>query len=187
MTSNREEDPINNRDIIWLRQIAEDQNRVAMQSLYESYRSRLVPFLRRMTPDTGVIEEVYNDVMLTVWNKAAQFKGDSKVSSWIFSIAYRACLKLIKRQQLRSKILETLRLETPEAAAVEDNNDTDYRQLQQALKALPAKQRLVVELSYYQGYSVEDIAQIADCPANTVKTRLHHARNKMRQYLMTSE
>lgn len=181
----RDVDRLDDIDKVLLRQITEDRSTVAMQSLYDSYRSRLVPFLRRMTQDHTLIEETYNDVMLTLWNKSNQFKGNSKVSSWIFSIAYRVCLRLIKKQQFRQKVLDSfLFAKEEEEESLEDTtNDDAVDLLNRAIKSLPAKQRMVIELSYFQGYSTQEIGEIADCPTNTVKTRLHHARQKIRAFM----
>ena len=171
-------------DKVLLRQISEDRSSVAMKTLYESYRSRLVPFLRRMTSDHSVIEETYNDVMLTLWNKSAQFKGDSKVSSWIFQIAYRDCLKLIRKQKFREQVVEKLLFQTLEDDQEhEKSDDLQSELLRLAIKSLPTKQRIVIELSYFEGYSIQEISEIASCPSNTVKTRLHHARQKIRAYI----
>ena len=185
----RDVDRLNDIDIALLRQITEDRSTVAMQSLYDSYRSRLVPFLRRMTQDHTLIEETYNDVMLTLWNKSDQFKGNSKVSSWIFSIAYRVCLRLIKKQQFRQKVLDSFLFskEEEEEDQQETGNDEEVDLLNRAIKSLPAKQRIVIELSYFQGYSTQEIGEIADCPTNTVKTRLHHARQKIRAFMDTAK
>ena len=181
----RDVDRLDDIDRALLRQIAEDRSTVAMQSLYDSYRSRLIPFLRRMTQDHTLIEETYNDVMLTLWNKSEQFKGNSKVSSWVFSIAYRVCLRLIKKQQFRQKVLDNFLFfkEEEEEQQQETGNDEEVDLLNQAIKSLPAKQRVVIELSYFQGYSTQEIGEIADCPTNTVKTRLHHARQKIRAFI----
>jgi len=131
--------------------ITEDRDVAAMEDLYVRFKPRLMSFLRRLTRDEMVLEEAYNDVMVTVWRKSHQYEARSKVSSWIFSIAYRIC------------------------GSPEGSED-----LIAAVKRLNPKHRIVVELCYFEGYSLEEIAQIVDCPANTVKTRLYHARNKLR-------
>lgn len=182
----RDIDTKDETDRILLRQISEDRSTVAMQSLYESYRSRLVPFLKRMTSDHSVIEETYNDVMLTLWNKSDQFKGESKVSSWIFRIAYRDCLKLIRKQKFRQQVLDKLLFQTQEDEQEQEHESDDGIQseaLNLAIQSLPSKQRMVIELSYFEGYSVQEISEIASCPSNTVKTRLHHARQKIRVFM----
>lgn len=183
----RDSDRLDDIDKALLRQVTEDRSTVAMQTLYNSYRSRLTPFLRRMTKDHTLIEETYNDVMLTLWNKSDQFKGNSKVSSWIFSIAYRICLKLIKKQQFKEKVLDNFFFSKQEESESENEHINDENKevelLNKAIKLLPAKQRIAVELSYFEGYSTQEIGDIANCPANTVKTRLHHARQKIKAYI----
>ncbi len=185
----RDVDRLNDIDKALLRQISEDRNTVAMQNLYDSYRSRLVPFLGRMTKDHTLIEETYNDVMLILWNKSDQFKGDSKVSSWIFSIAYRICLKMIKKQQFKQKVLDSFLFSKEDESEIEQGNDenSEVDLLNRAIKSLPAKQRIAIELSYFQGYSTQEIGEISDCPANTVKTRLHHARQKIKVFIDTAK
>ena len=184
----RDKSRMNAVDIALMRQINEDRNAIAMKTLYDTYRSRLVPFLLRMTKDQALIEEVYNDVMLTVWNKASQFKGDAKVSSWIFSIAYRSCLRVIQKQQFRQKVLDKLQFFTHQEEAQEDTQESgEFDLLNKAIAKLPPKQKIVIELSYYEGYSVQEIADIAQCPANTVKTRLHHARVKIRESIQAAK
>jgi RNA polymerase sigma-70 factor (ECF subfamily) len=185
----RDLEKLNETDTLLLRQIATDRNTTAMESLYKGYRGRLVPFLTRMTRDQTIIEETYNDVMLTVWNKAEQFQGNSRVSSWIFSIAYRACLNLLNKQILRKKILNGVLFfqheESTEANEPGTSAKTDL--LNKAIKQLPAKQQMVIELSYFQECSIQEIAAIANCPQNTVKTRLHHARQKIRAFMETQQ
>ncbi len=173
-----------------LQAIAESRSRVAMQQFYQRYQSRLLPFLQRMTPDTALTEEVYNDVMLTVWDKADSFKGESRVSSWVFSIAYRACLKRLKRHSVYQKLKDFLSFTSEQQEELAHNEASQLESgdlVAKALKTLPDKQRIVVELAYFEGYSVSEIADIADCPVNSVKTRLFHARKKLGQYLTTQQ
>src|ERR1700740_2236690 len=72
-------------------------DRRAFEALYRGYYPRLTRFLERVIRRPHSVEEVLNDAMLVVWRKAGSFNGRSKVSTWIFSIAYRKALKAIKR------------------------------------------------------------------------------------------
>lgn len=172
------------RDRALLQRIAQDRDVQAMEALYIRFRPRLVPFLTRITRDEGLIEEAFNDVMSKVWDNAAQYKGQSKVSSWIFSIAYRICLRMVKKQQRRESFVSFVGDALPDVASSEgDPGIQPDRELAQAVKRLSAKHRMVIELCYFEGYALEGIAEIIDCPVNTVKTRLHHARKKLEQYL----
>ena len=173
-----------------LQDIADNRNRTSLEQFYRRYQPRLLPFLQRMTPDIALTEEVYNDVMLAVWDNASAFRGQSKVSSWVFSIAYRACLKRLKRNGLYQKLKDLLQVADPEEDAPLHNEASQFESgdlIYKALQTLPSKQRIVVELAYFEGYSVNEIADIVDCPTNSVKTRLFHARKKLSTYISAQE
>ena len=160
------------------------EDRRALQELYLAYHRRLSRFLLRITRRYDVAEEVINDTFWVVWRKAPGFRGDSLVSTWILGIAYRRALKAVKRQ---APILELAKRDPrldPAQLPIEPGSDAELSDwLDAALARLAPEQRLAVELTYFLGHSCEEIAHIAGCPVNTVKTRLFHARQKLRQYL----
>jgi RNA polymerase sigma-70 factor, ECF subfamily len=155
------------------------RDRQALRELYELYYQRLVRFLRRRTRRQDLVDEVINDTFMVVWDKAAGFRGDSRVSTWIMGIANRRWLSLL-RTEVRAR--ERLAPATSEEPYVRDSADQcDLAELLgRALASLPSDQRTVLELTYYVGHSCGEIAAIMDCPINTVKTRMFHARNKLR-------
>src|SRR5215470_7203205 len=81
-----------------LRRIAR-QDRGAFEQLYRNYYRRLARFLDRLTGRPQMIDEMLDDTMLVVWRKAATFNGASRVSTWIFAIAYRKAMKALKRER----------------------------------------------------------------------------------------
>ena len=147
------------------------------------YKERSCPKHQICQIDEGMIEEAYNDVMLTVWRKAHQFRAGSKVSSWIFSIAYRVCLRMVRKQKFRSGVLEMFGQTQKEPPKGEEAHREDESLITQALERLSAQHRSIIELAYYCGHSTQEIAEIAGCPVNTVKTRLFHARKKIREFV----
>ncbi|MES2072424.1 MAG: sigma-70 family RNA polymerase sigma factor [Pseudomonadota bacterium] len=161
--------------------IAEGDRR-AFEVLYRNYFPRLVRFLDRMTRSVPLIEEIVNDTMLIVWQKASTFNHSCKVSTWIFAIAYRKALKGIRLLD------EPRELDAEESGPDEMQNEPEqdviHKQLQenvgQALNALPIEQRAVINLTYYHGMAYGEIAEIMDCPVNTVKTRMFHARRRLK-------
>lgn len=158
------------------------RDRDAFRDLYLIYHRRLARFLTRMSLQRESIEEIINDTLWTVWQKCADFRGASRVSTWIVGIAYRRALKSLRQARaLRSPHGDDL---SNIADATELAGDRETRQwLELALAELPLEQRAVMELAYLMGYSCEEIAQIMQCPVNTVKTRMFHAREKLRQSL----
>lgn len=167
-----------------LRRIAAG-DRGAFEALYHLYYRRLFGYLFKVTRRPELVEEVLNDVMLIVWQKAGRFDGRSKVSTWILGIAYRRALKALSKLPTRER--EELpdpdgRVEPEGPESVMARRELASR-LGQALGHLPPEQRTVVELTYYQGCSYPEIAEVIGCPVNTVKTRMFHARRKLREIL----
>ena len=160
-----------------------DQDRLAFEELYLGYHRRLTRFIMRLAPRYEIAEEVINDTFWIVWQKAADFRGGSQVSTWIMGIAYRRALKALRalkpdaETQSIASISNTL--------IVDDPNDADATEswVQGALTHLPAEQRIAIELAYYMGHSCEEIGAIMQCPVSTVKARMFHARQKLKQLL----
>lgn len=175
----------------------------AFESLYRLYHPRLTRFLQGMTRRPPLVEEILDDTMLVVWRKAHTYDPSAKVSTWIFGIAYRQALKALRQADDvgfrsfggfatgrapddRAEDIESL----PEASQLGPDDELQHRELRarldQALTALSAEQRAVIELTYYLGYACREIAQIMDCPVDTVKTRMFYARRRLRTLLDTS-
>jgi RNA polymerase sigma-70 factor, ECF subfamily len=159
-----------------------DGDRRAFEELYHLYHRRMARFLTRLTRRYDLAEEVINDTFWVVWRKAGDFRGDSQPSTWILGIAYRKArnaLRAAARGAAQNLEEQFLPLTSDEPFRTEELRDW----LGQALEQLPIEQRLGVELCYELGYSCEEIATIMNCPVNTVKTRLFHARAKLKKLL----
>ena len=158
-------------------------DRDAFRELYLRYHRRLARFLTRLTHRREDAEEIINDTMWIVWQRASDFRGASRVSTWVMGIAYRRALKMIRRAVTheRAMLLEAVDDEPSHDVVVESS--ADRKLLERALAQLPLEQRLVLELTYYLDHSCEEIADIMECPVNTVKTRMFHARRKLRVLL----
>lgn len=168
----------NERELDLLRQVVK-HDRAAFKELYLIYHRRLARFLIRMTSRHDLIEEIINDTLWTVWRKAGDFRGESLVSTWIVGISYRRAMKALRKPGSMRPIFSE---ETP-AAPDTQLADENRQWLDRALAELPLEQRMVLELSYLLGHSCEEIASIMQCPVNTVKTRMFHAREKLRRSL----
>jgi len=168
-------------ELVLLRRTAE-RDREAFESLYRAYHHRLARFLTRMTRRPDLAEEIINDTMWIVWQHAGDFRGSSRVSTWVMGIAYRRALKAFRRAsvQLVSVEQEALDVEASGDVSAEAERSQCHEIVAQALAELPLEQRLVIELTYFLGHSCAEIAEIVDCPVNTVKTRMFHARRKLR-------
>lgn len=162
-------------------------DREALRELYNIYYHPLLRFMYRVTGKLELAQEGINDVMLVVWRNGHAFGGRSAVATWIMGIAYRKALKLLessKRWSSRAQSFDfDAGIERSDVAA-EPTVDADLADLlEHSLRYLSPEHRAVIELTYYYGCSYEEIALIANCPVNTVKTRMFHARAKLRKLL----
>ncbi|HEY4446042.1 MAG TPA: RNA polymerase sigma factor [Steroidobacteraceae bacterium] len=158
-------------------------NRQALEELYLSYHRRLARFLSRFTARYENVEEIINDTFMVVWLSAKDFRYASQVSTWIIGIAYRTALKSLRRQKnhTAARSLDEYPEQTTDPTFETEVQDW----LKHGLNQLPVEQRLTLELAYHMGHSLEEIAVITECPVGTVKARMFHAREKLRQYLPT--
>ena len=155
----------------------------AFEALYRRYHPRLSRFLHRMLRPEHLVEEVLDDTLYVVWNQAGRFNGSSKVSTWIFAIAYRKALKALSRHD--DPLPDVAEDDQPVADPAERPEARmslaqARTAIDVALRALSADQRAAVELTYFHGFSYPEIAQIVDCPTDTVKTRMFHARKRLK-------
>jgi RNA polymerase sigma-70 factor, ECF subfamily len=157
------------------------RDREAMREFYLLYYGRLTRFLSRMTRRHELIDEMINDTLFVVWEKAGDFRGDSRVSTWIMGIAYRRGLNLMRAEhRAQERMVLPTTEDQPLCDPVAEQSDL-AELLERALEGLSPDHRAVLELTYDLGLSYGEIAAIMHCATNTVKTRMFHARNKLRR------
>jgi len=165
------------------------KDRVAFEKLYKRMHPQLTRYLSRMLRRPELVEEVVSDTLFVVWEKASGFEGRSKVSTWITGISY---LKGIKALDKLKKMPEQNAEEIHEYDDLADSHNLISKigldeWLASGLDRISADQRSVVELTYFSGHSYQEIAEIMNCPVNTVKTRMFHARKRLAKLLPVLE
>jgi len=162
----------------------------AHRELFGRYAGRVYGFVLRRVEDPALAEEIAADVFFEVWRSAARFRGDSRVSTWLFGIAHFKARAATRRQ--RSGIRGVTRLSNVEALhRVPDRSDPvraaeargELRRLAGAMEALPPSQREVVELVFGEGMAYAEAARRLGVPEATVKTRVSRARSRLRRDL----
>jgi RNA polymerase sigma factor (sigma-70 family) len=156
----------------------------AFEMLYRRYQPRLSRFVSSVIRAKPAVEEVVNDTMMVLWEKPWSFNGDSKLSTWLFAIAYRKAIRAHLRAD--EPVDASLAEDIPDDDAMPDRNFARARAaglLSRAIEGLSADHRAVVHLTYFQELSYRDIADIMGCPTDTVKTRMFHARRYLKQKL----
>jgi RNA polymerase sigma-70 factor (ECF subfamily) len=157
------------------------RDRRAMHLLYARHNVRVFRFVLRLTKDTTLADDLVSEVFVEVWRRADTFKGQSQVSTWLLAIARHKALSALRArsdEQLDEDVAATITdpADTPELM-VEKRNRSAI--VQKCLSQLSALHREVLDLVYYHGKSVQEVAQIVAVPVSTVKTRMFYARKRM--------
>ena len=156
----------------------------AMKIMYARHNVRVFQFVLRLVGDRSVAEDLVSEVFLEVWRQAGKFQARSGVSTWLLAIA-------------RNKALSALRSRRPTeegdaAGAIEDPHANPEMMMQNrqtselvlgCLQRLSLTHREVIDLVYYHGRSLEEVAEIVGVAPNTVKTRVFYARKRIAQLL----
>jgi RNA polymerase sigma-70 factor (ECF subfamily) len=168
-------------DRLLLERIA-NGDRDALATLYYNYHERLCVFLYRLTRHAEIIDEVINECFWVVWQKASEFRQASPVSISIMGIAYRAGLKVLHRRGAEpideDDVIQDL-TPSPHCGKACELRD----RITQGLARLTSDQRLVFELVYGAGHSLDDIVTITGIPMCTLKARLFQAKANLRHVL----
>lgn len=162
-----------------------DEN--ALEQLYHGYYNRLLRFITRTTGRADRVEDVINEVMYVVWQKAGTYNQNCRPSTWIFGIAYNKARKSMQKSRLeRAESLDSIDSENSLFGQHDDELKRLEMQnwLENAFEVLSPEQRTVVELTYFHGMHYNEIAELMACPENTVKTRMYHARKKLASILL---
>lgn len=154
------------------------------ETLYKGIHPRLTRFVNNIVRRPHLVEEVVNDTMMVVWRKPEKFNGGCRLSTWIFAIAYRTSLSALRRfDDPADESVSTEEVST-EATPEQDLDRAIVKDLlAKAVLKLSTPHRTVVDLTYNHGMGYQEIAEIMDCPVDTVKSRMFYARRHLRQVL----
>lgn len=156
----------------------------AFEALYRGYQPRLTRFLTNLLRRPHLVEEVLDDTMMVIWNRPDSFAGRSKLSTWLFTIAYRKAMKALRQQDEAIEDFAAESRVAEETSPEQSAGDQKLRVLlREAMNRLSPDHRAVVDLTYFHDMGYREIAEIMDCPVDTVKTRMFHARRYLRRDL----
>jgi RNA polymerase sigma-70 factor (ECF subfamily) len=166
-----------------IHKIAEDRDVGAFRALFQAFAPKVRTMLLRRGVDSETADEIVQDTMLTVWCKSHLFAANKgSVSAWIYTIARNLRIDRIRKQNLLQQLCADLEvLQTAAQWNGEPYSRPQERSgVEQALAALPAEQLQIVELSFIEGLSQNEIAKRLNLPLGTVKSRMRLAFGKMR-------
>ena len=159
----------------------------AFEELVRVYQHRVFSVAVRMLGNRAEAEDIAQEVFLRVYRSVADFRGEAKLSTWLYAIASRLCLNRLasgERHRVREGQDVLTRLPSADAGAGEalERGERDAA-LQQAIASLPEERRIVLVLRDVEGLSYDEIARALDLEPGTVRSRLHRARLDLKDKL----
>jgi RNA polymerase sigma-70 factor (ECF subfamily) len=172
--------PETSSDEMLIRRIARG-DQLAMRTLFGRHRVPLYRWLLRLVRDEALAEDLLSDVFLDVWRQAAAFEARSSVSTWLLAIARYKALSARRRRtdaELDEKVASTV-ADTADDPEVVLQKKTRAELLRHSLARLSPEHGEVIDLVYFHGKSVKEVAEIVGIAEATVKTRTFYARKKL--------
>ena len=166
--------------------IAAHKSKAAFKKLFEYFAPRLKGYLMRLGSSEAQAEELVQDVMLTVWRKAALFdRRKAAASTWLFTIARNRRIDILRREKYPELDPEDPALVPDEEVQPDDAVIMAERkaEVQSALATLPEEQVELVKLAFYKGWSHSEIAKETGLPLGTVKSRLRLSFTRLKEAL----
>ena len=166
--------------------IAAHKSKAAFKKLFEYFAPRLKGYLMRLGSSEAQAEELVQDVMLTVWRKAALFdRRKAAASTWLFTIARNRRIDILRREKYPELDPEDPTLVPDEEVQPDDAVIMAERkaEVQSAMATLPEEQVELVKLAFYKGWSHSEIAKETGLPLGTVKSRLRLSFTRLKEAL----
>ena len=157
--------------------------------LVRRHQMRIARLAQRILPDERDVEDITQEIFLRAYRGLNRFRGESTFGTWLTRICINYCAKQRRRwlpEQIsleESNLAESLSNPKTMQPDIQMEQEERDKQIHEAILSLPSKYRIVVVLRYFEGYSCEQIAQILECPAATVRTQLFRAHARLAQKL----
>jgi RNA polymerase sigma-70 factor (ECF subfamily) len=160
-------------------------DRQALRLLYGRHQLKIFHFAVRLTGNRATAEDVVSEVFIELWRRAASFEGRARLSTWLLAIARNKAVSIL-RGRTEEPLDDAMAAAIPDGTgSAEEILDAGKRSavLQRCLAQLSGAHREIIDLAYYHGRSVEEVATIVGIPAATVKTRMFYARRQLAEHL----
>ena len=158
----------------------------AFEELVDQYKNLVFAMITRTLPDRSQAEDVAQDVFLRIHRGLPYFRGEARLSTWIYRIVVNVCMQDRGRATAAVSLDDAnARVSAPAAADRHAENLELRDRLEKAIAQLPAQYRLLIAAHYLRGVQYEELAEAMQLPLGTVKTQLHRAKRQLRTLLET--
>lgn len=169
---------------------AKETREAGFRELVGQYKERLYWHIRRIVLDHDDADDVLQNTFIKVHRYIDAFKGDSKLYTWLYRIATNEALTFLKKKAKRNHLTSEQAQQQAFDKLKSDvyfEGDTIQLKLQQAVAALPEKQRLVFTMKYFDGHTYEELSDILETSVGGLKSNYHIASHKIKEFLSENE
>lgn len=166
--------------------------------MIEPLQTRLLRQAVALSGDLSTAEDLVSETLVEAWKSLGRYDGSCRLSTWLYAILLHRHQKWVRRARSRPVALAGMpvferdelmarqeNVPSPEPSPAEDaaRNESSAR-MRECIERLPEKHRQILLLRFFEDASLPDMAQVLGCPVGTVKSRLHHALEKLREMKM---
>lgn len=172
-------------DLLLLERIAGGDER-ALEKVFSRYGDRLYSYICGLIQDESTAQDILQETMITIWEKADSYRGEGRVIAWMFGIARNKAMRSFRKKKELSIDEQTANLPQNSGNGPEKSINVRQRNesLRAGLKTLSPKHREVLDLFFLHSMNLNEVAQICNIPIGTVKSRLNHARKDLKNVLV---
>lgn len=166
------------------------QCRAAFGEVIGLYSEPLYWQIRRMVQNHDDANDLLQNTFMKAWQSLENFRGDAKLSTWLYKIAINESISHLERERKRQSLsLDDQESHLAAMIQADENVDGDALalKLRQAIAQLPEKQRLVFNMRYYDEMKYEDMSQVLGTSVGALKASYHHAVKKIEEFFENND
>lgn len=172
-------------DILWLKRFQDLGTRdTAFRELVETYQRALYAQIFRFTANHDDTDDLLQEVFLKAWTHLVHFRQESKISTWLYRVAYNECLNFLKKSKKNTAWPEGECMLAATNGFTEEEADALQNRLQQAINSLPPKQKAIFCYRYFDEMPYAEIARISGTSEGALKASYFHAAQKIEEFLL---
>ncbi len=155
-------------------------DREAFAYFIDRYGDRVFALVSGIVHNREDAEEIVSDVFLKAWSRLRKFRGESRLSTWLYRIAYNTAISSVRQRRHKAVSLDCERLDAEDDGVDEAVlREAELGRLETAMEALPSDERAILDMFYTGKLSTEEIAEIVSLSAGNVKVKLHRIRRRL--------
>lgn len=172
----------NEQELVILLKAKDDQ---AFAYLYDNYSGALNSIVLQIISDEGIARDVLQEAFVNIWRKIDTYDpGKGRLFTWMLNITRNLSIDTVRSRGFRnSQKVQELTEKTESYGGQVVSQNTDVMGLRKVVEKLKEEHRVLIELSYFKGYTHEEIAKLQEMPLGTVKTRIRSALIQLKEHL----